>query len=395
MLTYEVGSLLKPKWRVESYTQDFVSDVSFAEAMEWGERLGIDNYEDLVKTLNAPSSPERNEEVLEWSIIYALRLLENSGLDYVYSGEMGRREMYEHLARGFPCFSFFDSEIQSLDYAYYNKGAIIEKPVYQNPIYLTEFQLTKKHARKPLKVPVTGPYTTIAWSFNDFYERNHRKKITDWKSVDFNKLKMEARGEALLDFVKIYRKEIDTLICNGADWIQIDEPAITTYPQREEMEFFTEAINQLTRGFPAKFSLHNCFSDYKVLAEYSPQLKDVDELSLEFANRDTLKLGVDESSRPAYEDLKFFEEYGYQGKFGLGVIHVHDYDGNSDDGAEVRDHTVVESPELVRDRILYASKIVGIDRINPATDCGLRRKPWYIVQKKLSSLEAGRNLVIS
>jgi len=153
-----------------------------------------------------------------------------------------------------------------------------------------------------------------------------------------------------------------------------------------------EAINKLTEGFHVKFSLHNCFSDYNVLAKYAAELKKVEELSLELANRDTLMLGKTAEARPAYGDLDLFKEHGYKGKLGIGLIHVQDYDGVGTKDASVKDGTVVETPQLVRDRLLYASSLLDPERINATLDCGLRRKPWGLAYLKLKALTEGAKL---
>lgn len=64
---------------------------------------------------------------------------------------------------------------------------------------------------------------------------------------------------------------------------------------------------------------------------------------------------------------------------GLGVLDVHtDY---------------IESPELIRDRILYACKVIGDPRrIAVAPDCGLRTRTWDVSFAKLKNMVEGRNL---
>ena len=74
-----------------------------------------------------------------------------------------------------------------------------------------------------------------------------------------------------------------------------------------------------------------------------------------------------------------FEKHGFRGNYGLGVIDVH------------RDY--IEPPELVKDRILYASKLVGSpNRIYVSTDCGLRTRSWEISFEKLKNMVLGAEL---
>jgi 5-methyltetrahydropteroyltriglutamate--homocysteine methyltransferase len=190
---------------------------------------------------------------------------------------------------------------------------------------------------------------------------------------------MEARKEFLFDLIKeVIRPEIGRLVEAGARWIQIDEPAATTNPSAEEMNLFVEAFNETVKGFNCTFSLHNCYSDYEVLAKYASQLRNCSQLALEFANRDSRQTGTGDV-RVGYRELKLFEDYGFEGKYGLGVIDVHT--------------DFIEPPELVRDRIFHAAKIVGDpNRIYVSTDCGLRTRTWEVSFAKLKNMVLGAEL---
>ena len=77
--------------------------------------------------------------------------------------------------------------------------------------------------------------------------------------------------------------------------------------------------------------------------------------------------------------MKLFEEYGFRGDYGLGVIDVHT--------------DFIESPELVRDRILHAAKIIGNpSRIYVNPDCGLRTRAWEVSFQKLKNMVLGAEL---
>jgi 5-methyltetrahydropteroyltriglutamate--homocysteine methyltransferase len=76
--------------------------------------------------------------------------------------------------------------------------------------------------------------------------------------------------------------------------------------------------------------------------------------------------------------LDRFVESEWDGKIGLGVIDIHT--------------NFIEPPELVRDRILYASEVLGPDRIEINTDCGLRTRTWEISLEKLKNMVEGARL---
>lgn len=371
--TQEIGSLAKPRWRVRGYQGHEITEKEIAEAVNWGEKLGIANLEQLIQVLKNKNSSQRRKAILEWAAKYAIKFFEIAGLDVVFNGEQWRSEMYEHFIRRVSGFKFLGF-VKSFDYRYFNKAACIDQPKYIKPIYLEEFLFTKENTTRKIKIPFTGAYTIVDWTFNEYYE----KRVVD-KVQDFTQRKFEAKKEFLFDLIKnVIRPEIKTLVDSGSEWIQIDEPAVTTNPSDEEMELFVEAFNETVRGFNCIFSLHNCYSNYKILAKYAPKLQNCSQIALEFANRDNSQIGLD-NVRTSYKEIKFFEEYGFSGNYGLGVIDVH-----SD---------FVEPPELVRDRILYAAKIVGeASRIWVNPDCGLRTRSWDVSFQKLKNMVLGAEL---
>jgi 5-methyltetrahydropteroyltriglutamate--homocysteine methyltransferase len=374
-LTQEIGSLAKPAWRVKAYRGEPLTEKEIAEAVNWGLRLGIENIEELVKILtNRERTAEEKKMLLQWSARYAIRFFEAAGLDIVFDGEQWRSEMYEHVIRNVDGFKFL-GYVKSFDYRYFNKAACIGKPKYIKPFYVEEFIFTKKSTKRIIKVPFTGPYTLVDWTFNEYYEKKAGSQIRDFKQR-----KASARRDFLFDLIKeVVRPEIGKLIEAGAEWIQIDEPAATTNPSAEEMQLFVEAFSETVKGFNCTFSLHNCYSNYEVLAKYASQLRNCSQLALEFANRDSRQTGLADEARTGYKELKFFEDYGFRGNYGLGVIDVHT--------------DFIEPPELVRDRILHAVRVIGDpSRIYVSTDCGLRTRTWEVSFAKLKNMVLGAEL---
>jgi len=371
--TQEVGSLGKPRWRVKGYKGEPLSKEEVAEAVNWGRKLGIENLNELIKLLSERDSSNRRKALLEWSAKYALRFFEKAGLDIVFDGEQWRSEMYEHIIKNVADFKFL-GYVKSFDYRYFNKAACIHRPKYVRPFYLEEFVFTKENTGKKVKVPFTGPYTLVDWTFNEYYEKRLQSKVKDFK-----RRKFEAKKEFLFDLIKeVIKPEIRKLVDSGATWIQIDEPAATTNPTDEEMELFVESFNETVKGFNCTFSLHNCYSNYEVLARYACKLRDCSQLALEFANRDSQQAELG-ATRRGYKDVKLFEDCGFHGNYGLGVIDVHT--------------DFVEPPELVRDRILHVAKIIGDpSRIYASTDCGLRTRTWEISFHKLRNMVSGAKL---
>ncbi len=387
----EIGSLAKPRWRTKGLSNP-LSSQDLVDAEQWAVKLDIENYQDWAKDLlRVQDQKTRAKKLLEFSTIYGLRLFEKTGLDNEgVGGEQQRVEMYEHVVRAVEGMRPL-GHVQSFDNKYFNKAVAESRISRKHPIYLQEFLDVAKNAKNPVKVPITGAYTMADWSFPGYYTNSR-------KGSSLKQRGLEGKREFLLDLVEqIIRPEIRDLLQAGARWIQIDEPAVTTHPEKPEMDLFVESWNETVRGFNCKFSDHTCYPSeigYRVLSEYAPRLDKCSQLALEFANRDTSKLGTDDGSRIGYSDLKNFVENGYEGEYGVGVVHVHDFSGEvpPDSGKRLQ-RDIIESPELVRDRLLYATEIVGDPgKIWANPDCGLRTRTWDITYSKLAAVVEGSRL---
>lgn len=375
LLTQEVGSLAKPSWRVQPLNGQPITDAHIGEAAVWGERLGFDPDE-ATAWLIAGQSQEGGLDVETRAGIqllaarYAVRLQEAAGLDILYDGEQYRPEMYQSLieqALGFEP----RGRVRAFDNKSYLKSAVVETPGIPWPGYVEEFNRVRSLTDRQVKVPITGAYTAADWSFDEFYEKSAEK---GGKGLP----KDEARRAFVLDVAeRVVRPHVASLVEAGADWVQIDEPAATTKP--DEVGLFVESFNRSVAGLAGKFSVHICFSDYSLLFPHVADLENCSQFSLEFANRDGRELGVDASHRPAYEILGDFAEHTPDTAIGLGVTNIHIDD--------------VETPELVRDRVLRAVEIVGDPTlVYPSPDCGLRTRSWDVAFAKLQATVEGTQL---
>jgi 5-methyltetrahydropteroyltriglutamate--homocysteine methyltransferase len=371
-VTREIGSLAKPPWRVKAFAGRELEDQDVAEARRWGRRLEIEDHEELVELLLRGRLAEGDlHAVDDWAARYAIRLLEQTGLDVVYDGEQRRTEMYDHVAaqaRGFEP----RGTVRSFDNKYYAKAAVVSPPSIAAPQDVEEFRFVHEHTGREVKVPLTGAYTMVDWSYDEHYA--HEGALGGSAERRY-----EARRRFVADVAEgVIRPNVEGLVAAGADWIQIDEPAATT--KLDEVPLVVEGFNAALRGLGAsRKSMHICFSDYSVLWPAVLELDDCLELQLEFANRDSRELGTREEDRPGYaETLRLFRAHGYPG-VGLGVLDIH-----SD---------FIEPAELVRDRILYAVDVLGdpdVIQVNP--DCGLRTRSWDVVYEKLTNMVAGARL---
>ena len=314
-------------------------------------------------------TPEFREKA-EKATLETLKLFDEAGLQNIgVGGEMFRWEMYEHLADNISGIEFY-GKVRSFDNRYYNKGSIVKEITRKNPVHLDELEFVLNNTEKAIKVPITGPYTMMDWSFNEYYK--DRRELAN------------AFADIIREEIRDLKKLWDTRRSGQLLEIQIDEPAATTHP--DEMDIVVESVNRSFEGITgAEFSIHVCYSkDYRMLYNVMPDLK-VDGLNLEYANRDTFKLGVEDEARPGYDDLADFADINDQlsrRKFlGLGVTDVH--------------QDTIESVQLIKDRIDYAMAFIENPtniRLNP--DCGLRTRSREVAFQKLKNMVEARDLVM-
>ncbi len=362
--TQEIGSLMKPSWLIKGLRGAELAPADLAELAKWAKELKLQKEAKRVEELlGAAPGPRRDLELRDLASLQQVRYLEAAGLDYVFDGEVHRIEMYEHPIRNSKGFTFY-GHVRSFDNKYYLKAAATEEVGFLRPYHLEEYEYISKIAKRPVKVPITGPYTLADWSFNEHYLRKQGKRLSPKDRLT------EARRELTLDIAeKIIRPNIKALLNAGAPVVQIDEPAATTKP--DEADLFAEAFNEATKGLSATFPVHICFSDYALLYPQVLEMKRCSEWQWEFANK--------EASGEGYRYLDLLNEYGDRRKVGLGVLDIH--------------VDKVETAELVRDRILRAAEVLEDPariRVNP--DCGLRTRSLDISYQKLTNMARGAEM---
>ncbi len=354
----EVGSLSKAPF----ITRDRDKAIRMAEY--WGETLEVEGYEQLVEDIK--KSKLSQEQQTDWACIYGLRFFEKAGLDIIYDGEQRRMEMYEYPLQYISGFEF-KGVVRVWDNEFYRKSAVVNRPTLNKIYHLDELRFNKRYARKPLKVPVTAAYTLADWSFDEYYLKNTQGD--EW--VDKARKAKESFVHDLVDIV--LRPVVTALSSEGVEYIQLDEPAAAAKPH--ESELVIESLNRTVKGLSAKVAVHICYTDYAALFPALLELK-ADILSISCSNADTQALGLDPEKRTGFKVLEAFSEYSLPFKIAVGLIDVHT--------------DFIEPPELVRDRILYASKVLkDVGMVVACNDCGLRTRSWDVAFRKQLSLVQG------
>ena len=153
-----------------------------------------------------------------------------------------------------------------------------------------------------------------------------------------------------------------------ADVLQIDEANLPGSP--EEWEWAVSAINVMLDAVPNTPAVHVCFGNYggqtvqkgtwDKLISYINALH-ADHVVLEFAHR-------------GYQELEYFKDV--EKGIGLGVVDIKS--------------TVVETPELIAQRLEHATKVLGENRIRYIhPDCGFWMLKRSIANAKIRALTLG------
>jgi 5-methyltetrahydropteroyltriglutamate--homocysteine methyltransferase len=275
------------------------------------------------------------------AVIVVVREQELAGIDIPSDGEQRREEMVEYFAERLGGFKFY-GPVRVWGNNYFNKPAVVDKIVYKEPITLSEYLFLRKvSTRRIVKVTITGPYTIADWSFNEYYS---------------------TKEELVKELSSIINKELKMLADNGALFIQIDEPALTTHP--DEVEWALELIDRTADNINAKIGLHVCYSNYRLLMPHLDNLRNISQLLLEFANR-------------RFTDLDILKDFPLE--IGLGVIDVHS--------------KRIESPEEVSQAIKKALNYIDADRIYINPDCGLKLMPREVARLKMENMVKGTMIV--
>ncbi|MFB6163710.1 MAG: methionine synthase [Haloarculaceae archaeon] len=310
LLTTVVGSYPKPTWLnrardlLESGDSDF-DDEDWQEAADDAARLITEEHE-------------------------------RSGLDVVVDGEMRRNEMVEYFAHLIDGYEF-NGRVKVWGHNYFDKPSVVDEVSYGEEWLVDEFEFTDAVADRPVKVPITGPYTLANWSFNEVYDDE------------------EALAYDLADLVN---EEIDRLVDAGAKYIQIDEPALATTP--DDHAIVGACLDRIVDDVPedVRIALHVCYGDY---SRIYPEMLDypVDEFDLELCNGN-------------YEQLDVFTEHEFTADLAMGVVDVH--------VAEV------ESVAEIKENILKGFEIVPPEQLTVSPDCGVKLLPRESAYGKMENM---------
>ncbi|HEY9325223.1 MAG TPA: methionine synthase [Candidatus Limnocylindria bacterium] len=251
-----------------------------------------------------------------------IRRQERLDIDILVDGEMYRGDMVAYFAERLEGFRI-GGLVRSYGNRYYHKPIIASKVARPKPMTVDWFRFAQSLTDRPVKGMLTGPYTMLDWSYNEAYK---------------------TRRDAALALAEVVRQEAEDLQAAGAQYIQIDEPAIHARP--EEIEIAIEAMGVVTQNLDAKTVSHICYGDFAAIYPKVLELP-VDQLDLAMANY-------------GYRWLELFDKNPFTKELAIGIVDVHTHETE----------TVAVAAEGIRKGLRYVSK----ERLLPHPDCGLKTR---------------------
>lgn len=289
-------------------------------------------------------SEEEFHELVKPAIRAVIEDYIEAGVDILSDGEQAREDMVVYFAERIEGYAPGEWT-RIFDNVYFRKPVVISKLSWKAPMAVADWEYAVSVAQgRPVKAILTGPYTMVEWSFDLHYKD---------------------KREFILDIARVIRREVEEFVKRGAKYVQIDEPALSTRPWREEVELAREALEIVFKGLQAKRIVHICYGRIEKILPYILDFP-VDQFDLEFKNSD-------------FRLLPYLKEYGYDKELGFGVVDVHSLQ--------------VESVKEIKEAIdrLMKMDIIGPEKVYVDPDCGLKRLPREIAKAKLRNMvEAAR-----
>jgi 5-methyltetrahydropteroyltriglutamate--homocysteine methyltransferase len=274
------------------------------------------------------------EKLEERATREVIALQEELGIDVLVDGEMYRGDMATYFAENLSGFAI-SGLVRSYGNRYYRKPIVTGPVQFIGAITVQRWKFAQSLTEKPMKAILTGPYTMMDWSFNEYYD---------------------TREETAIALAQALHEEVQALFQAGARHIQVDEPALSVRP--DEVGLVAKTLGIVTKDIDAKFYVHVCYGDFHKIYPRILELP-CHHLDLELANSQ-------------YDLFEMFEEHPFTKELGMGVIDVHT--------------PQLETVEQVKQRILNALEYLPPDRIMVDPDCGLKTRTWDEAKAKLTAM---------
>jgi 5-methyltetrahydropteroyltriglutamate--homocysteine methyltransferase len=271
-----------------------------------------------------------------------VRFQDEIGMDVIVDGEQYRGDMVAFFAEELEGFEQ-GALVRSYGNRYYRKPLANGAIVRTHPITLEWWRFAQSLTDKPVKGMLTGPYTICDWSFNEAYD---------------------TREDLVMALADVIRQEAEDLKAAGAQYIQIDEPAVST--RMDELELAIKALGVVTAGLEGVHTItHICYGDFH---HAYPKMLDlpVEQIDLEMTNSN-------------FDLLEEFKEFPFTKSIGLGVVDSHSHR--------------IESVDEVVNGIRRSLEVIPPERTYVDPDCGLKTRTVDEAKEKLKVIVQGARQV--
>jgi len=298
--------------------------------------------------------PEQFRRTLDDMVIFAIRLQEQVGLDVVSDGEWRRKHYIgEFLSRvgGFERYRRYEHQGETK-----YTDVVVRRMAAAEPVFAEDARFLAKNTDRCTKFALPSPFLIA---------------VRYWHG-DYSRAAYSTMEHFMEHLAEILAREARALVEAGIDIVQLDDPALTyfcdrqlmsglgTHDERLRREWDVDrqfpqalaAINRVVEGLAAEVHLHCCHSVYKRQSDVSgnykpilPRLREakVDRVNLEFAY-------------PGTGDLSDLELLPDRLSVGMGVVDV-----------RTEQMQTVEQIEALG---AAGAAIVGPERIALNPDCG-------------------------
>ncbi len=228
------------------------------------------------------------------------------------------------------------------------------------------FQIAKSKANVPVKVSIGAGPANLAWHVY-FNEGSHYKSPKDLTFA----------------LCPIFNKEMKNLVAQGAEYLQIEDlgawlPLFTN--DENDYKWIRESIEMMCDGVDAKIGWHFCFGNawgndilsgsfpdgYQTVLPHYWNTEGIDEFVLDYANRDMA-------------GIEFLANCPKDKGVQVGVLDIRT--------------NMLESPDMIAERVRTVIKHLSPEQATLSSDCGLKPLPRMVARMKLAALAEGTAIV--
>ena len=283
--------------------------------------------------------------------LVAIRDMERAGIDIITDGEIRRESYSNHFASS---LEGIDRERPAEVIGRTGKPTIVPRVIGRirrtQPVEVRDVAFARANTDRQVKITLPGPFTMTRQAKNDFYGDD---------------------AELAMDFAVALNAEIRDLKAAGADVIQLDEPWMQAFPE-EARRYAVAAINRALEGIAGTTVVHLCFGYAAMVDEKPSGYSFLPELSGASAQQISI-----EAAQPKL-DLAILKDLPGKTVM-LGVLDL--------------GSTEVETAEVVADRIRAGLRVLPVERLVAAPDCGMKYLPRERAFAKLKALADGAAIV--